>query len=97
VAFRDAAALDPTDASAFGFRAYALLQADRTPDALAAARQAVSLDARYADAFLPFGIALLASGEKAAGVRALRRGLILLEEPDRAADLIAQHLDPTDP
>jgi tetratricopeptide (TPR) repeat protein len=97
VAFRDAARLDPTDASAFGFRAYALLQADRTPDALAAARQAVTLDARYADAFLPFGIALLANGEKAAGVRALRRGLILLEEPDRAEDLIAQHLDPTDP
>jgi hypothetical protein len=57
----------------------------------------VSLDPRYADAFLPFGIALLAGGEKAAGVRALRRGLILLEEPERADQLIAQHLDPTDP
>jgi hypothetical protein len=30
-------------------------------------------------------------------VRMLRRGLILLEEPERAGRLIAQHLDPTDP
>jgi len=97
VAFGAAATLDPTDASAFGFRAYALLQADRDADAVAAARQAVALDARYADAFLPFGIALLATGDKPGGVKALRRGLVLLEEPDRADQLIAQHLDPTDP
>jgi Flp pilus assembly protein TadD len=97
VAFGAAATLDPTDASAFGFRAYALLQAGRNADALVAARQAVALDARYADAFLPFGIALIATGDKPAGVKALRRGLVLLEEPDRADQLIAQHLDPTDP
>ena len=97
VAFGAAATLDPTDASAFGFRAYALLQVNRDADAVAAARQAVALDARYADAFLPFGIALIATGEKPAGVKALRRGLLLLEEPDRADQLIAQHLDPTDP
>ncbi len=97
VAFGAAATLDPTDASAFGFRAYALLQADRDADAVTAARQAVALDSRYADAFLPFGIALIATGDKSAGVKALRRGLVLLEEPDRADQLIAQHLDPTDP
>lgn len=97
VAFGAAATLDPTDASAFGFRAYALLQADRDADALAAARQAVALDARYADGFVPFGIALIATGDKPAGVKALRRGLVLLEEPDRADQLIAEHLDPADP
>lgn len=97
VAFGAAATLDPTDASAFGFRAYALLQADRDADAVAAARQAVALDPRYADGFLPFGIALIATGDKPAGVKALRRGLVLLEEPERADQLIAQHLDPADP
>jgi hypothetical protein len=97
VAFAAAGRLDPTDAAAAGFQAYALLQADRTADALAAARRAVALDPRFADAFLPFGIALIASGDKPGGVKALRRGLILLEEPDRADKLIAQHLNPTDP
>ena len=57
----------------------------------------MSLDPRYADAFLPYGISLLASGDRANGVVALRRGLLLLEEPDRANRLIVQHLDPTDP
>ena len=46
---------------------------------------------------MPFGIALIATGDKPAGVKALRRGLVLLEEPDRADQLIAEHLDPTDP
>ena len=97
VAFAAAGRLDPTDPAAPGFQAYSLLQLDRTADALAAARRAVALDPRYAEGFLPFGIALIASGEKPAGVKALRRGLVLLEEPDRADRLIAQHLDPTDP
>jgi len=97
VAFAAAARLDPTDPAAPGFQAYSLLQLDRTADALAAAQRAVALDPRYADGFLPFGIALIASGDKPAGVKALRRGLLLLEEPDRADQLIAQHLDPTDP
>ncbi|CAN0515290.1 unnamed protein product, partial [Phaeothamnion confervicola] len=73
------------------------LNADRTPEALAAAQRAVGLDARYADAFLPLGISLIASGDRPGGVKALRRGLVLLEEPDRANDLIAKNLDPTDP
>ena len=97
VAFAAAARLDPTDPAAAGFQSYALLQGNRTADALAAAQRAVGLDPRYADAFLPYGISLIASGDKANGVIALRRGLLLLEEPDRANRLIAQHLDPTDP
>lgn len=96
-AFAQAARLDPTDPAAAGFQSYALLNADQIPAALAAAQRAVSLDPRYADAFLPFGISLIASGDKAAGVKALRRGLVLLEDADRAASLISQHLDPTDP
>lgn len=96
-AFAAAAALDPTDPAAAGFQAYALLNADKIPAALAASQRAVSLDPRYADAFLPFGMSLIASGDKAGGVKALRRGLVLLEDPDRATSLISQHLDPTDP
>ncbi len=96
-AFARAGRLDPTDAAAPAYEGYALLTADRTAEALAASQRAVSLDPRYADAFLPYGISLLAGGDKANGVVALRRGLLLLEEPDRANRLIVQHLDPTDP
>ncbi len=97
VAFRAAGRLDPADPGAAGFRAYALLGLDRTADAVAEGRRAVGLDPRYADAFLPLGIGLLAQGERSAGVRFLRRGLILLEEPERAGRLISEHLDPADP
>jgi tetratricopeptide (TPR) repeat protein len=97
VAFATAGRLDPTDPAAAAFQAYALLQADRAPQALAAARRAVALDPRYADAFVPYGMSLLASGDRANGVVALRRGLLLLEEPERADRLISEHLNPTDP
>jgi hypothetical protein len=96
-AFGAAGRLDPADPAAAGFRAYALLALDRGTEAIAEAQRAVRLDLRYADGFLPLGIGLLAAGERAGGVRMLRRGLILLEEPERAGRLIAQHLDPTDP
>ncbi len=97
VAFGAAGRLDPADPAAAGFRAYALLALDRGAEAIAEAQRAVRLDVRYADGFLPLGIGLLAAGDRAGGVRMLRRGLILLEEPERAGRLIAQHLDPTDP
>ena len=97
VAFNAAGRLDPADAAAAGFRSYALLQEDRVPEAVAAGQTAVGLDPRYADAFLPLGIALLAAGDKANGVKALRRGLVLLEEPDRAQRLIRAHLERADP
>lgn len=96
-AFTLAAKLDPTDPVAAGLRSYALLKLDRTPAAVAAGRTAVSLDPRYADAFLPLGIALLAENQKAAGVKMLRRGLILLDDAARADRIIARRLDPTDP
>jgi membrane-associated protease RseP (regulator of RpoE activity) len=96
-AFAAASRLDPTDPAAAGFQAYALINAHDIPAALAAAQRAVTLDARYADAFLPFGISLLANGDKPGGVKALRRGLVLLEDADRAETLIAEHLNPTDP
>jgi thioredoxin-like negative regulator of GroEL len=96
-AFAAAAADDPGDPAAQGFLAYALLRANRTPEAVAAAQAAVKLDPRYADGFLPLGIALLGSNDRAGGVKALRRGLILLEEPERADQLIAQHLVRADP
>jgi hypothetical protein len=96
-AFAAAAADDPGDPAAQGFLAYALLRAGRTAEAVAAAQAAVKLDPRYADGFLPLGIALLGSDDRAGGVKALRRGLILLEEPQRADQLIAQHLVRADP
>jgi hypothetical protein len=96
-AFSAAARLDPADPAAAGFRAYGLLQEDRIAEAVAAGQAAVALDPRYADGFLPLGIALLASGDKANGVKALRRGLVLLEEPDRADRLIRAHLQRADP
>ena len=92
VAFSAAARLDPADPSAQGFRSYALMQENRVAEAVAAGQAAVALDARYADGFLPLGMALIASGDKANGVKALRRGLILLEEPDRADMLIRTQL-----
>ena len=96
-AFALAARLDPTDPAAAAFQAYALLQADRTAEGLAAAQRAVTLDPRYADSFLPYGISLIASGDKANGVVALRRGLLLLEEPERANRLIAPAPQPDRP
>jgi len=97
VAFSAAARLDPADPSAQGFRSYALMQENRVAEAVAAGQAAVALDARYADGFLPLGMALIASGDKANGVKALRRGLILLEEPDRADMLIRTQLQRADP
>ena len=96
-AFAAAGRLDPTDPAAPAYQAYALLNMDDNAGALAASRRAVSLDPRYADGFLPYGISLLATGDKAGGVRMLRRGLVLLEDAGRAATLIAQHLNPADP
>ena len=96
-AFAAAGRLDPTDPAPPAFQAYALLNLDDDAGALAASQRAVSLDTRYADGFLPYGISLLAAGDRAGGVKMLRRGLVLLEDPDRAASLIAEHLDPTDP
>ncbi len=97
IAFAAAAADDPGDPAAQGFLAYALLRDGRTAEAVAAAQAAVKLDPRYADGFLPLGIALLGSNDRPGGVKALRRGLILLEEPERADQLIAQHLVRADP
>jgi tetratricopeptide (TPR) repeat protein len=96
-AFAAAARLDPGDPAAAGFMAYGYLQGDRVTEAVTAGQTAVKLDPRYADGFLPLGIALLASGDRAGGVKALRRGLVLLEEPDRAARLIRVHLQRADP
>ena len=73
------------------------MQENRVAEAVAAGQAAVALDARYADGFLPLGMALIASGDKANGVKALRRGLILLEEPDRADMLIRTQLQRADP
>jgi tetratricopeptide (TPR) repeat protein len=96
-AFAAASRLDPADPAAAGFRAYALLRADRVPEAVSVSQAAVGLDPRYADAFLPLGIALLAAGDSPNGVKALRRGLVLLEDAERADRLMRAHLVRADP
>jgi len=97
VEFARAARLDPKDAAAPAFRSYVLSRAERTDDAIAAARTAVELDRRYADAHIPLGIALLAKGDRGPGIKALRTGLLLLDDGGRATPLIEEHLDPTGP
>ena len=99
VAFTAAAArLDPTDPAAPGFRPTRCSSVDRTAEAVAAAQRG-----RHARPALRGRVPAVrhrpagAAATRPAGVKALRRGLVLLEEPERADQLIAQHLDPTDP
>ena len=71
---------------------------DRTAERRTAARSAPSRSTRATrTGSCRYGIASWRPATAPAGVKALRRGLVLLEEPDRADQLIAQHLDPTDP
>lgn len=96
-ALKRAAALDPTSAEIQGYTAYAYLRAEQPAEAVAAGSRAVTLDRFYADGYIPLGIAHLSLKEKAPGVQALRRGLILLEDQPRADRLITTYLNPTDP
>jgi tetratricopeptide (TPR) repeat protein len=94
---KSAERIDPKDAEIAGYQAYAYLRAELGQRAVTAGQRAVSLDRFYADGYLPLGIALLSLEQRAPGVQALRRGLILLEDADRANRLIATYLNPTDP
>lgn len=94
---KSAERIDPKDAEIAGYQAYAYLRAELGARAVPAAQRAVSLDRFYADGYLPLGIALLGLDQRAPGVQALRRGLILLEDAERANRLIATYLNPTDP
>jgi tetratricopeptide (TPR) repeat protein len=98
-AFARAAALDPADASVQALRAYALLRAgkENADRALDAANRAVALDRRNEEGHIARGLALLALGRRADGVVALRRGLLLLSDPDRARQIIRDSLEPNDP
>jgi tetratricopeptide (TPR) repeat protein len=96
-AFQAAVRLDPVDPAAYAFQAYALLRADRLAEAVVAAREAVKLDPNYAEGQLALGIAMIQSGAVPAGRTTLRKGLILLDDAGRAARLIVQSLNPTDP
>ena len=96
-AFDSAAEFDGRSAEARAFSAYVLLGADRADEALGRANRAVQLDPRYPDAHIPRGIALLAGGERAKGLQALRRGIIDLADAERAARVIDEDLEPADP
>ncbi|HMM49243.1 MAG TPA: PDZ domain-containing protein [Miltoncostaeaceae bacterium] len=88
---------DPKDAELAGYQGYAFLRAERNEDAALAAQRAVRLDPLYGDGFLPLGIALLAQEQRAPGLKALRRGLLLIDDGARADRLIAAYLNPADP
>jgi tetratricopeptide (TPR) repeat protein len=88
---------DARDAEVAGYQAYAFLRARLTERAVAAGQRAVRLDQFFADGFIPLGIALLETDQRSPGVQMLRRGLILLDDADRAARLIVAYLNPTDP
>jgi hypothetical protein len=96
-AFEKARLLDPTDAIAATFDAYALLTANRFDAALAAADAAVTLDPRYEEARIARGVALIGLTRTAEGVADLRRGLLLLADPVRAQQIIASSLEPNTP
>jgi tetratricopeptide (TPR) repeat protein len=96
-AFGAAAALDTLDPVALSFRSYALTQADQAADALVAANRAISLDRTWYDGHIARALALYALGRTRDGVVALRRGLLLLPDQDRAKELITKNLEPTDP
>lgn len=98
-AFARATALDPADAASFAYRAYALLRDGnaRAAEALDAANRAISLDRFNEDGHIARGLALIASGRAPEGAVALKRGLLLLNDPDRARQLIKDSLEPSDP
>jgi hypothetical protein len=96
-AFASAQELDPGDAVAAAFRAYALLATDQPEPALESANRAVALDRLYEDGPIARGLALLAANRRVDGVKALRQGLILLADPERAQQLITENLEPNDP
>ncbi len=96
-AFQAAQAIDTGDPASPSFAAFSLVRATKPAEAVVAARAAVSLDPTYDNAQVAQGIALIASGSKAAGVKALRRGLILTNDPQRAQTVIDEYLEPNDP
>lgn len=92
-----AARLDPKDAEIAGYQSYAYLRAGLGERAVEAARRAVRLDQFFPDGYIPLGIGLLGLEQRRPGVQALRRGLLLLDDPARAQRLIERYLNPTDP
>lgn len=98
-AFGRATTLDPADAGSFAYRAYALLRDGNTraAEALDAANRAIALDKVHEDGHIARGLALIALNRTPEGVVALKRGLLLLNDPDRARQLIKDSLEPNDP
>ncbi len=85
---------DPADALAPTFRAFALLRADRFPDAFAAGQLAIAIDSAYAEGHIATGIAHIALGRKTAGVADIRKGVVLMDDRARRADMITRYLIP---
>ena len=97
LAFAKARTIDPTDAIAATFHAYSLLTANQFEAALAAADAAIALDARYEEARIARGVALIGLTRVAEGVADLKRGLLLLADPARARQIITSSLEPNTP
>jgi hypothetical protein len=91
------AADDPNDALAAAYQAYLLVKLNRLDEAVASADQAIALDPGYEDGYAAKGLALLAKGQRAQGLRLLKQGIVLLSDPTRAQQLITANLEPSDP
>ena len=89
-AFQQAETADPHSAVAPAFEAYMHIATETFPAARVAADRALTRDLLYADAHVTRGLALLAEGEKASGLQALRRGVLDLPDQSRANQLLAQ-------
>jgi hypothetical protein len=70
--------------------------ADSPQDALTAAEHSIERAEVYEDG-LARGLALLAASRRAEGLRALRAGLLLLPDRNRAKQIIITNLGPIDP
>jgi len=88
---------DPNDALAAAYQAYLLVKLNRLDQAVTSADQAIALDPGYEDGYAAKGLALLAQGNRAQGLRLLKQGIVLLSDPTRAQQLITANLEPSDP
>ena len=58
----------------------------------------MSIDRGYPDAHIARGLALISLGRVPDGLAALKRGLLRMQDPDRAAAIVrGQYLEPNDP
>ncbi len=96
-AFAVAASRDPASAAAPAYAALALEQSHLPYLAAPFAKRAVAIDPTDANALSATGIAEIQTGQRAAGVGTLERGIVQTDDPTRAQLLISRFLEPALP